>query len=145
MSSADDIYDARIKALAAKAEALGPVDHADCRHEADNFLCGDRVTVEVARDGDTIKAVGGKVRGCLLTQAAAALVSQAAPGLEAADLRDGIKQAEALMADGTPARGAWEELNTFTPVHDAKHRHDCVLLPFRALAACLDQTESRDG
>ena len=144
MSGADGIYDARIKELAATARDLGPVEHADCRHEADNFLCGDRVTVEVERDGARIKAVGGKVRGCLLTQAAAALVAQAAPGLKVADLRGGIKQAEALMADGTPATGAWEGLNVFTPVHDAKHRHDCVLLPFQALAACLDQTDPQD-
>ena len=163
MSGADGIYDARIKELAATARDLGPVEHADCRHEADNFLCGDRVTVEVERDGARIKAVGGKVRGCLLTQAAAALVSQnaaaatlanatvvtalvsqAAPGLKVADLRGGIKQAEALMADGTPATGAWEGLNVFTPVHDAKHRHDCVLLPFQALAACLEQTDPQD-
>lgn len=145
MNGADGIYDARIKELAAKAAALGPVEHAHCRHEADNFLCGDRVTVEVERDGGRIKAVGGKVRGCLLTQAAAALVAQAAPGLDVADLMNGIEQAEALMADGTPATGAWEGLNAFTPVHDARHRHDCVLLPFQALAACLDQTGSKDG
>lgn len=145
MNGADDIYDARIKELAAKVRDLGPVEHADCRHEADNFLCGDRVTVEVERDGDRIKALGGKVRGCLLTQAAAALAAQAAPGLDVAGLMNGIEQAKALMADGTPATGAWEGLNAFTPVHDAKHRHDCVLLPFRALAACLDQTGSRDG
>ncbi|MCF3630248.1 iron-sulfur cluster assembly scaffold protein [Thalassospiraceae bacterium LMO-SO8] len=145
MNGADDIYDARIKELAAKARDLGPVEHADCRHEADNFLCGDRVTVEVERDGDRIKALGGKVRGCLLTQAAAALAAQAAPGLDVAGLMNGIEQAKALMADGTPATGAWEGLNAFTPVHDARHRHDCVLLPFQALAACLDQTEPRDG
>jgi nitrogen fixation NifU-like protein len=145
MNGADDIYDARIKELAAKARDLGPVEHADCRHEADNFLCGDRVTVEVERDGDRIKALGGKVRGCLLTQAAAALAAQAAPGLDVAGLMNGIEQAEALMADGTPATGAWEGLNAFTPVHDARHRHDCVLLPFQALAACLDQSEPRDG
>ncbi|MAY67176.1 MAG: iron-sulfur cluster assembly scaffold protein [Rhodospirillaceae bacterium] len=145
MSGADDIYDARIKTLAAQAETLGPVDHAACRHEADNFLCGDRMAVEVDLDGNRVKAVGGKVRGCLLTRAAAALLSQVAPGLERADLQGGIKQVEALMADGTPATGAWEGLNAFTPVHGAKHRHDCVLLPFQALAACLDQTGPRDG
>jgi nitrogen fixation NifU-like protein len=145
MNGADDIYDARIKELAAKARDLGPVEHADCRHEADNFLCGDRVTVEVERDGDRIKALGGKVRGCLLTQAAAALAAQVAPGLDVAGLMNGIEQAETLMADGTTATGAWEGLNVFTPVHDARHRHDCVLLPFQALAACLDQSEPRDG
>jgi NifU-like protein involved in Fe-S cluster formation len=145
MSGADDIYDARIKALAAKAGALGPVDHADCRHESDNFLCGDRAAIEIERDGARVKKVGGKVRGCLLVQAAAALIAEVAPGADPDVLRDGIRQTRALMANGVPATGVWDGLNAFTPVHGVSHRHDCVLLPFEALAACLNQTEPRDG
>lgn len=141
MSGADDIYDARIKELAAKAAALGPVEHAHCRHEADNFLCGDRAAIEVERNGDTVTRVGGKVRGCLLVQAAAALIAEVAPGADMDVLKDGIRQAEALMAAGAPATGVWDGLNAFTPVHGVKHRHDCVLLPFAALAACLDGIE----
>lgn len=140
-----DVYDARIKELAAQARGLGPVAHADCRHEADNFLCGDRAAVEVEMDGAAVGRIGGKVRGCLLVQAAAALIAQTAPGLDKAAVAQGIEQAEALMAEGSPATGAWEGLNVFTPVHGLKHRHDCVLLPFQALAACLDQTGPRDG
>ena len=145
MSGADDIYDARIKELAAKARDLGPVEHAECRHEADNFLCGDRAAIEVERDGGRIKAIGGKVRGCLLVQAAAAVIAEAAAGADIDVLRDGVRQAESLMAAGAQATGAWEKLNAFTPVHGVKHRHDCVLLPFQALKGCLDQTEPRDG
>ncbi|MEQ9559272.1 MAG: iron-sulfur cluster assembly scaffold protein [Rhodospirillales bacterium] len=145
MSGADDIYDARIKELAAKARDLGPVEHAECRHEADNFLCGDRAAIEVERDGGRIKAIGGKVRGCLLVQAAAAVIVEAAGGADIDVLRDGVRQAEALMTAGAQATGAWEKLNAFTPVHGVKHRHDCVLLPFQALTGCLDQTEPRDG
>jgi len=81
--------------------------------------------------------VGGRVRGCLLVQAAAALIGETAPGLDRAAAMDGIRHARALMADGTPATGAWEGLNAFTPAHGLKHRHDCVLLPFEALEACL--------
>jgi NifU-like protein involved in Fe-S cluster formation len=37
----------------------------------------------------------------------------------------------------------WPELAAFTPVHAHKSRHDCVLLPFEALAQALDETETR--
>ena len=52
MSAADDIYDAAIKELAARARNMGRIEDADCSHDADNFLCGDRVTVEVALNGE---------------------------------------------------------------------------------------------
>ena len=55
MSAADDIYDAAIKDLAARARNMGRIEDADCSHDADNFLCGDRVTVEVALNGDAIE------------------------------------------------------------------------------------------
>jgi nitrogen fixation NifU-like protein len=140
MSAADDLYDAEIKSLAAKASALGPVDHAACRHEADNFLCGDRARIEIGLKDGTVDRVGGKIRGCLLVQAAAALIAETAPGLDRAALKEGVSQARALMERGVPATGRWQGLNAFTPVHDLKHRHECVLLPFEAVKACLDQT-----
>lgn len=142
MSGADALYDAEIKALAAKAGSLGEVAHADCRHDADNFLCGDRMSIELRLTDGAVDDLGGKVRGCLLVQAAAALIKDTAPGLSQADVAEGIRQATALMAEGTPATGAWEKLNVFTPVHDLKHRHDCVLLPFQALGACLEETKT---
>ena len=144
MSAADDIYDAAIKDLAARARNMGRIEDADCSHDADNFLCGDRVTVEVALNGDAIENIGGKVRGCMLVQAAAAVIHGAAPGKDRAVLADGIAQARALLSDGTPATGDWEGLNAFTPVQGHKHRHDCVLLPFEAVEACLADTDGTD-
>lgn len=140
-SDGPELYDQAIRQLAAEAKALGPVEHAACRHEADNFMCGDRAKVEIALADGRVTRVGGRVRGCLLTQAAAALLARAAPGQDRAGLEDGIAQAAALMKEGTPATGAWQGLNAFTPVHHHKHRHDCVLLPFQALKACLDAAE----
>lgn len=141
MSEADAVYDAGIKDLAAKAEKLGPVEHATCRREADNFLCGDRATVEIGMDGDRVRAVGGRIRGCLLVQAAAALIAETAPGMDRDALGDGIEQARRLLAGDGPASGAWEGLNVFTPVQGLKHRHECVLLPFEAMQGCLNEAD----
>lgn len=141
MSDSVDLYDQAIKDLAAQAKDLGPVEHAACRHEVDNFLCGDRAKVEVEAENGQAVRIGGRVRGCLLTQAAAVALARAGTGLDRAGLQDGISQATALMKEGTPATGVWEGLNVFTPVHGHKHRHDCVLLPFQALKACLDSAE----
>ena len=41
------------------------------------------------------------------------------------------------MKEGTPAPEAFSGLAVFTPVHNAKSRRDCVLLPFEALEKAL--------
>ena len=42
------------------------------------------------------------------------------------------------MKDGTPVPERFAGLQVFTPVHAAKSRRDCVLLPFEALGKVLD-------
>lgn len=136
------LYDRRLKELAGRAAALGPVEHADCTAEEDNFLCGDRVTLAVRHAGGKVAEVGGRVRGCLLAQASAALIGERAAGLTDDELRTVIDQVEALLRTGElPADTPWPDLAVFSPVHGHKHRHECVLLPFHALRHCLDGTD----
>ncbi len=140
----DAIYNERIKALAAEAARLMRIEAADCTREEDNFLCGDRMALDVDRRDGRVLAIGGRVRGCLLVQAAAALIARRAPGLGDGELVQVIAEVEHLLtsADGAgPGAPSWDELAMFAPVRDHKHRHDCVLLPFRALGACLDRAE----
>ena len=40
--------------------------------------------------------------------------------------------------------GIYLDNAVFSPVHGHKHRHDCVLLPFEALEACLDGLAGND-
>jgi nitrogen fixation NifU-like protein len=47
------------------------------------------------------------------------------------------KAVAALMKEGTPAPASMPDLAVFTPVHSAKSRRDCVLLPFEALEKAL--------
>lgn len=136
----DGLYDQRIKDLAAQASTFGPLANADYVHDLDNFLCGDRVTLELSKADGKVTAVGGKVRGCLLVQAAAALIAEQSPGADVATLKAAVDQVRDLMADGATT-GPWSETAIFAPVHNHKHRHDCVLLPFEALAACLDEID----
>jgi nitrogen fixation NifU-like protein len=42
------------------------------------------------------------------------------------------------MKEGTPVPEKFAGLRIFTPVHAAKSRRDCVLLPFEALGKALD-------
>lgn len=136
------LYDEAILAEAKAQIGAGTLERPAVRVEADNPLCGDRITLELEGSPARIAALAHRTRGCLLTRAAASLIGRRAPGASAADLRAAITELEALLASGTAAE-RWPELAMFTPVHAVRSRHDCVLLPFRALAEALDRLEGR--
>ena len=135
-----NLYDKRLKELAAKAGGYPPPQGSYVTRTLDNYLCGDRVTVAVeGGEGGGPGSIGIEARGCLLTLAAAALICERGQGAGANALRRAIGDMRALVADGlAPPAAAWRDLEVFSPVHGHKHRHECVLLPFEALEACLD-------
>ena len=135
MSGAALYHDA-LKALAETSRAHGRLDHPDATATVDNALCGDRVTVDVALDGDRVTAVGHAVKGCLLCEAAAALVAEVAPGQAKRELADLPRQVKAYLKtkdDDVPFPG----LEPFAPVRAFRSRHRCVALPFEALVKAL--------
>lgn len=141
------LYDKRIKEMASKAGGFPPPQGRCVTRTLDNYLCGDRVTVAVeGGEGGRLGSIGIEARGCLLTLAAAALICERGQGASDDALRRAIGDARALVADGrAPCGPAWEDLEVFSPVHGHKHRHECVLLPFEALEACLDGLAGGDS
>lgn len=129
----DELYGAAIKDLAAREPAV--LDGADASVSLDNPLCGDRVGLDVRLDGGRVTASGHRVKGCLLCKAAAALVEERAVGLEADGAAQLLDQVSGMLKKG--AEPAFPALAAFLPVRPYKSRHDCVLLPFKALVKAL--------
>lgn len=131
------LYHAALVAKARSGAGKGRLDPHDASARRDNPLCGDRVTLDLRIAGDRITGIGHEVKGCLLCEAAASAIATSLTGATLQAARDMIGAAKALMRDGTPAAN-FQELEIFTPVHSAKSRRDCVLLPFGALEKALD-------
>ena len=129
----DELYGAAIKELAAREPA--PLDQPDAAITLDNPLCGDRVSLGVTMEDGRVTAVGHQVKGCLLCKAAAALAAEQALGLEADGAARLLDQVSGLLKKG--AEPAFPGLAAFLPVRPHKSRHDCVLLPFKALAKAV--------
>ncbi len=130
--SAADLYNERILALARSREGAGSLDEPRIRVTRDNPLCGDRITLDVRLEDGRIAAIAHRTRGCMLTEAAAALVARLARGAtpeDAAALREAVAGLLAGRDDGPVP----EDLGVFAPVTAVKSRHECVLLPFDAL------------
>jgi nitrogen fixation NifU-like protein len=139
----DELYQQAILELARRARNADRLEAPQASVTVDNPLCGDRITLDLNLADGRVREVGHRVRGCLLCQAAAAVIAERAPGETGAALRDvAARLARAIREDPAAAEGLWPELGAFAPVHAHKSRHDCVLLPFEALIQALDQVEA---
>lgn len=133
---AEQLYQAEIVETARRAVGKGRLASPDASTTLDNPLCGDRVTIDVAIDGPRVTALGHEVRGCLLCEAAAAVIGARAPGSTAEEIHAAAESAAALLKNAD-APLAWPELRMFAPVRPHRSRHRCVLLPFEAVEAAL--------
>ncbi len=134
----DQLYHQAILELAKQAGRTPRLEAPDASVTVDNPLCGDRVTLDLTLADGRVDAVGHKVRGCLLCQAAAAVIAARAPGETPAALQQTAGRLDrAIRKEPAAAEGLWPELAAFAPVHAHRSRHDCVLLPFEALTRAL--------
>lgn len=134
----DDLYPRALLRLAADARGAGTLPNPDARGEAHNPACGDRVGVELTLEGGHIAALAHQTQACVLTQASAALLAQAAPGCDRAGVSALADEIKAMLAGGAAPAG----YEVFRGMAGHAGRHVCVLLPFRAV---LDALEHRTG
>jgi nitrogen fixation NifU-like protein len=138
----DALYHQALLELARQARADARLAAPQASVTLDNPLCGDRITLDLALAEGKVGGIGHKVRGCLLCQAAAAVIAARAPGETPQTLRTvAYEFADALAREPGKIDGRWPELAAFAPVRPHKSRHDCVLLPFQALTQALDEID----
>lgn len=135
--SPDDLYHQALVALARSRAGAGRLPAPGGTATRDNPMCGDEATFEVVLEGGRVAALAHRVRGCVLCEAAAAVLGREAPGRTLAELAAARGQAAALLAGQALPPGAWDALSLFSPVRDVPSRHGCVLLPFDALADAI--------
>jgi nitrogen fixation protein NifU and related proteins len=131
----DELYQAKIVALAKSKAGAGKLTAPTKSARRDNPLCGDRVTIDVKLDNGKIAEIAHQVRGCLLCQASAVALASSAVGRDASGVAELRHDAE--RAIGREAGQAHEPFDAFEPVANHKSRHECVLLPFEALQDAL--------
>lgn len=135
MNAPDDfLYRKALLRLAADARGAGALDPADASATVHNPACGDRVTVSLRMAGGRVAALGHVTEACVLAQASASLLAEAAPGMDAAalaTLADGVR---AMLRGGEnlPAYAAFEGAGA----HAGRHR--CVLLPIEAALKAVE-------
>ncbi len=138
----EELYNRQILEAAREQPAAETLAEADVRVDKDNPLCGDRVRLELRLVDERIAQLAHKTRGCLLTRAASATVARYAPGCGLREVRLLRRAVERILAGEEPDP-RWPELAMFRPVAGVRSRHDCVRLPFVALAEALEGATPR--
>ena len=145
MADLNDIYSARILALAANIPRTQRLENPDATAEAHSKLCGSQIAVDVSMENGRVTDYGQTVKACLLGQTAAAVMGQEIIGRTGDELRAvGKTMRDMLKSDGPVPDGDWADLAVLEGVRDYKQRHMSVLLVFDAVEDAMRQIESRE-
>jgi NifU-like protein involved in Fe-S cluster formation len=131
----DELYSAKILALAANMPHAGRLGRPDASCEKTSRLCGSRIVADVVMDGDRIVDFAQDVRACALGQACAAILGESVIGAgveEVEAARDALRAM--LKAGGAPPEGRFAGLALLAQVKDYPARHASTLLAFEACA-----------
>ena len=93
--------------------------------------------------GGRVAALGHEVRACVLCQASASILAEAAAGETATSLHALEEAVRAMLRDQTPIPDdKWAEYRIFESVGPYRNRHSCVLLPIEAAWRAIEDAGS---
>ena len=142
----DELYSARILALAANMPHAGRLAQPDASSEKTSRLCGSRIIADVVMDGDRIADFAQDVRACALGQASAAILGESVVGASVQEVetaRDALRAM--LKTGGTAPEGRFAGLEMLAQVKDYPARHASTLLAFEACAEAARTAVGRTG
>ena len=122
---------------------LRALEHPTHLARGHNPLCGDRVTVYLAIDGDRIADVSFEGRGCAISTASSSLMTEVLKGKTLAEAKQLFARFHAKVTGGTPEalpealEEEGERLEPLTGVKAYPVRVKCATLPWRAFEAAL--------
>lgn len=138
------LYSRDILRLAAAIPHLGRLHAPQGRAERKSAVCGSRIAVEVALDGEgRVAALAQEVKACALGQASAALMASHAVGQSDAELADACDSLAAYLKGEREDPGTWPGLAVFADARSFTARHASILLAFEAAAEAAAQARRR--
>ena len=140
--STASLYQGVLKDHYLRPRNCGDLHDANVIRRGSNPRCGDDVEVGVYYEGETIRQVRFRGRGCSVCIASASLMTEAVAGKS----RDAAHELTAEMkgwfssGDGNRVPDPPETLRALSAVQDYPARRRCVLLAWEALDDALNAT-----
>ncbi|HEY3697234.1 iron-sulfur cluster assembly scaffold protein [Phenylobacterium sp.] len=140
----DDLYSARLLALAANLPHAGRLADPDGSSEKVSKLCGSRVVVDVKVQDGKVVDFAQDVKACALGQASASVLGAQVLGATLAEIEIARDAFRAMLKDGGPTpAGRFSDLSMLAPVKDYPARHASTLLAFEAAAEAVRRAATR--
>jgi nitrogen fixation NifU-like protein len=103
-----------------------------------NPLCGDKITVYLDLDGDTVREVAFQGSGCAISKASASLMTEAVKGRTRAEAEALFQRFHALVTGQPADEAGLGKLLAFGGVSEFPIRVKCATLAWHTLRAAID-------
>ncbi len=117
---------------------------AERKAEGYNPLCGDRFTVYLDMDGDSIRDITFQGSGCAISKASASMMTQSLKGKTRAEANELFERFHNVVT-GQPAAGGSPadlgKLAVFSGVSEFPARVKCATLAWHTLQAALEKKQ----
>lgn len=136
----DDLYSAKILALAANMPRSGRLAAPDASSEKVAKLCGSKIVVDVVVKDGRVSDFAQEVKACALGQAAAAVLGANVIGADLDEIDAARLALYAMLKTGGPApEGRFSDLAMLAPVKNYPPRHASTMLAFEAATDAVRQ------
>jgi nitrogen fixation NifU-like protein len=138
MSELSDLYQEVILDHNRRPRNFRVIEPATARQEGYNPLCGDRLTLFLALDGDVIKDVSFQGSGCAISKASASLMTEQVKGKTVAQARELFDRFHAMITSNPEAPADdLGKLNVLAGVREFPTRVKCASLAWHTMKAAV--------
>jgi len=109
-------------------------------HSADghNPLCGDRISIQIVLDNNTVTDAKFIGSGCAISTASASMLTDTIKGMKKAQIEEMFKNFHNLVTDKDTEKNDLGKFTVFEGVKKYPTRVKCATLSWHALMAALD-------
>jgi nitrogen fixation protein NifU and related proteins len=132
----NDLYQQVILDHCKQPRNFHEMPHATCSAQGHNPLCGDRLKLFLAMDGDVIRDISFVGSGCCISKASASLLTDSAKGRSRAEMESLFDRVHEMVTTGKVV-GDVGKLAVFAGVYRFPARVKCAILAWHAVMAAL--------
>ena len=141
MSDLRELYQEMILDHGKRPRHFERMKDSSCSADGHNPLCGDRLTVFIQTDGETIRKVSFQGNGCAISVASASMMSEALEGMPVSEAEQVFRRFHALVTgdEQAPDPASLGKLAVFGGVREFPIRVKCATLAWHTLRAALER------
>ena len=131
-----DLYQQVILDHNRKPRNFRTLAHPSRAAEGYNPLCGDRLTVEIALEGEVIRDIGFQGSGCAISKASASMMTADLKGKTVTEAEEAFERFRAMLTENGPD-AELGKLGVFAGVREFPSRIKCATLAWHTVHAAL--------